>query len=766
MKKIININLSGRLIPMEDTAYDKLKAYLESLNRHFAHEEGRGEIMSDIESRIAEILQEKIRKGAHCITDEDLEGVIALMGRPEEFDDEPSTEGQAANASDSGNNSSQTGSQQQTGFKTGTKRLYRNGNDKILGGVCSGIANYFNIDPAIIRIIFAVCLFAGFGFILYILMWMFIPSSSAMESNISKRLYRNPERKVLGGVCSGLAAYFNIELWIPRAIFAAPFILSLIFGIAHRGWWFDFDFFPFFISGSFTSTMFVAYIILWIVLPEAHTTYDKMNMRGEKIDVNTIKNTVKGELETFKTRAEQMGDELKTRAKEWGEEVKDRAQSLGNEMKGFAQSRSSAIAGEAAPIARNVSEGFGHVIGVVFKAFFLFIAGVILFSLIVGLIALFGSGFDILSFKNYLVEGGLENFLLWATLLLFICLPIVGILLWIIRRIAGVRSGNKYLGYTFGILWVLGWIFASWFAATVGNNFSRKGWVEEKVALTQPVNGKLIIDVERPRRFSGDDWSDFDDAMSVSADSIFLSSVRVSVIKSQDNEYHAELVKFSRGSNANVAAGLAERISYPVSQKDSLLLMPDGFSIYRGTKFRNQQVMLVIHVPVGKKIRIDHSVNGFNWFSVGYNRRGRNWNYNDMYDGDEGGFARWETDEDMVMTAAGNLEPVNKKPGSRRNENNNDVNNDENQNNNENRNDPQYRYPDNRNNNRSDSLKPADPQKDTGNIRPARQAQISLPDQPREDHAIPEEEPVENKNFSHLYPFTGMLVQNSLTAAQ
>ena len=83
MKKIININLSGRVIPIEDSAYEKLQAYIESLRRYFAHEEGRDEIINDIESRIAELLFEKVRKGAAAITDEDVNSIIASMGRPE-----------------------------------------------------------------------------------------------------------------------------------------------------------------------------------------------------------------------------------------------------------------------------------------------------------------------------------------------------------------------------------------------------------------------------------------------------------------------------------------------------------------------------------------------------------------------------------------------------------------------------------------------------------------------------------------------------------
>src|SRR6478609_4438185 len=99
MKKIININLSGRVIPIEDSAYEKLQAYIESLRKYFAREESRDEIINDIESRIAELMSEKVRKGASTITDNDVDEIATSMGRPEDFDAvEPETVASAQEA--------------------------------------------------------------------------------------------------------------------------------------------------------------------------------------------------------------------------------------------------------------------------------------------------------------------------------------------------------------------------------------------------------------------------------------------------------------------------------------------------------------------------------------------------------------------------------------------------------------------------------------------------------------------------------------------
>jgi hypothetical protein len=87
MKKIININFQGRVIPIEETAYDILKHYIESLRRYFAGEEGRDEIINDIESRIAELFSDRLKRSTTCITDEDVNSVIAGIGRPEDLEE-------------------------------------------------------------------------------------------------------------------------------------------------------------------------------------------------------------------------------------------------------------------------------------------------------------------------------------------------------------------------------------------------------------------------------------------------------------------------------------------------------------------------------------------------------------------------------------------------------------------------------------------------------------------------------------------------------
>jgi phage shock protein PspC (stress-responsive transcriptional regulator) len=649
MKKIININFHGRVVPIEETAYDILKQYIESLRRHFANEQGRDEIINDIENRFAELFSERLKKDATCITDDDVNAIIVSMGRPEDFDQEDMP--QNGNAS-SGNTGSQGSSQQtkQEQFAADEpRRLFRSENDKVLGGVCGGLANYLRIDPAIVRIIFTLITVGGFGsgLLIYIILWIVLPSRS-LALNIRKRLYRNPDNRVFGGVASGLSAYFHVDVWIPRLIFSLPLIIGIVTSI-FRNTWFDFDPGPVFITGGFGGTLFITYIILWIVLPEAVTASEKLEMRGEKVDLESIKNTVKSDLEGFRNRASEVGSEMKERAQQFGNEFKQATQQF---------------ATEAAPIARRTGTGIGHAIGVLFKAFFLFIAGVMAFVLIMVLIGLLFSGVGVLPFRNYLLAGFWQNFLAWLSLILFLGIPAIALLTWLIRRIMGVRSRSHYLGYVFGSLWVIGLVSFLTLVGMMVNNFRTKASVEDEVSLVQPDKGKLVVRLaEEKVSYYGSDWFGFNwnndgPFYSLREDSVMMTTVRVNLIKSSDSAYHLRLVKFSHGNNPFTAKDLASRIQFNVRQKDSILFLPQGFAITPDMKFRNQQVLVVVAIPVGRRVLVDESIEDYHWFSINVNRRHRGWNidWNDDWDNS----FSWDSNVEYVMTNNG-LERMDKK---------------------------------------------------------------------------------------------------------
>jgi len=663
MKKIININLSGRVIPIEDSAYEKLQGYIESLRRYFANEEGRDEIINDIESRIAELMNEKIRKGADSITDADINEIISSMGRPEDFDAvEHETVAAGAQAQQ------KTSSETYAGKKRG--RLYRNTSDKILGGVSSGIANYLDIDPAVMRILMLLFVFtAGFGILLYIILWIVLPARD-LDNYAGKRLFRNPDNKVIGGVAGGLAAYFNIQAWIIRLIFVSPLLLNIIFG-TFNGIFFAWhrDIFPNLVIAPFTGTFMLAYIILWMVLPEARSPFEKMEMRGEKVDVNRIRQNVQ----------EGMGD-VKTRMQNWSDEVKTSAQELGGKGRVWAT--------EVADNVRPAARGIGHIIGVIFKAFFIFVAGCIALSLFAALMVLIFGGVAAGPINNFLWTSNLQKLSAWGTLLFFITVPVVAFMTWLIRRIVQVRSRSHHLGWIFGGLWVIGWICAITFAASIAKDlrvYDRTDPIE--VPVSQPVKGKMLVRVSEPQvRYSGSLWWIHDDnaGWDITDDTMKYSNVKIRVGKSDDSLYHVRLYKYSAGSSLSNAQNRAARTAFNVSSQDSILNLSSALTIDRDSKFRGQGVIVEIEMPTGKKINFDESVlDAYNpWVVRRSVKAGRYWSRRWQSDWDYDDFFNLQADVDYVMGEDGVLFDPSKP--SKKNKTNDDYrddnNNDERQN--------------------------------------------------------------------------------------
>jgi len=166
MKKTVKINISGVFFNIDEDAYHVLQNYLAHVNRKFSAEPERKEIISDIESRIAEILQGKITNQKQVITKEDIDEVIDIMGKPEDFDNE----------------------QDQKRPYSYSKRLYRDPDNRVLGGVCSGIGAYFNLDPVIFRVLFVVLLFAwGVAGLIYVVLWAFLPAAYTTAEKLEMR---------------------------------------------------------------------------------------------------------------------------------------------------------------------------------------------------------------------------------------------------------------------------------------------------------------------------------------------------------------------------------------------------------------------------------------------------------------------------------------------------------------------------------------------------------------------------------------------------
>jgi phage shock protein PspC (stress-responsive transcriptional regulator) len=190
MKITFSVNLGGYSFNIDEDAYAELKRYLKNLELHFAGEDSSSEILSDIETRIAELFRTKLTNYKQVINIEDVHQVITVLGTPEDISD---TEGPTTREK-----------------------------------------------------------FSSPGY---------------------HRMYRDTDHRAIGGVCAGMAAYWDIELWLVRLIF---FILAMM-GVG-----------------------ILIYLILYIVLPEAKTTAEKIEMKGNPVNIHNIKDSVKKEFETVR----------------------------------------------------------------------------------------------------------------------------------------------------------------------------------------------------------------------------------------------------------------------------------------------------------------------------------------------------------------------------------------------------------------------------------------------------------------------------------
>lgn len=635
MKQVININFHGQVVPIEVSAFDLLKQYTASLNNYFANEEGKEEIINDIESRIAELFQERLKKGVTCITDDDVNAIIKSMGRPEEFEGEDST----AYSQSSSSSSTTAGSQQyqQTpGPAEVHKRLYRDENDKILGGVCAGLANYFGIDVVIVRIIFVVLAISfGFGLIPYIILWVAVPSSATkVIGGTRKRLFRDPEDKKIAGVCSGIGNYFGINPWIPRVIFLLPF-LSFVFNWSH---WGMFDF-PNFLRVGFSPGALLIYIILWLVIPEAGSTAEKLEMKGEKVDLNSIKNSVVEEMKG----------------------VQQRAEKLGHEARAFAEEKGKTMGAEMGSVARRSSRSLGDIIVFIVKAFAYFILGCFGFAFVIALFAFAIASIGVFPLKDYLLTDGWQNVFAWGTLIFFIAIPVIGIITWIIRRLAKAKTNRKVLRFTFFGLWLIGLFCFIAMIVSIAKDFKSVSSInEQEIALSNPRVNKLEITNNSPsKKYYRNNSLRFEPFQNFDEDSMPIENVTIKIIKSPTDSFRVTMIKMANGSNRRNADTLASLIKFNATQKDSLLVLDKGITITKVDKFRNQRIIITVYVPVGKQIKVNNNVG---WgHNIHFNGPWNNSDFDIDIDDEERG---WDENVDYVMKANG-LYRLNGKPADK-----------------------------------------------------------------------------------------------------
>ena len=206
MKKTFTINIGYSIFNIEEGAYEVLNSYLNSIKTYFSTIDNDSEIIKDFELRVAENFSSKISSSKQCINLNDVREMIQIMGSLDDFKEIYSDNGTETTNEDKKSN-----------------KLFRDSSNRIIAGICSGIAEYFKIDPIIIRIIFFIAV--PLNLIIYIILWMGIPSKD-FDPNLRKILYRDKENGIFGGVAKGLSNYLKIDVNIIRVVF----VVSLFFG--------------------------------------------------------------------------------------------------------------------------------------------------------------------------------------------------------------------------------------------------------------------------------------------------------------------------------------------------------------------------------------------------------------------------------------------------------------------------------------------------------------------------------------------------------
>jgi phage shock protein PspC (stress-responsive transcriptional regulator) len=587
MKKTISINIAGIVFYIEDDGFEKLNAYLKAIQKYFSSYEGSKEIVEDIEARIAEKFWAKQKADdKQAISLQDVEGLIASMGSVSDFeaieeDEDLAMVGEKKEANSfasgetklSGTFNNDYSSQSEKGsyeynyrHEAGSRKLYRDTKRKLLGGVCAGLAHNLGFDPLWVRLVFLLLFlgigpitagfFSGVTFILYIACWIAFPANTMLEEDERiRKFYRNPDGKVMGGVLSGIASYTGWDLGMLRLVS----VLSI------------------FLFGS----GLIIYVVLWAIAPEAKTLTDKMQMSGEPITLENIESNIK---KTFN--------------------VDDKTENAISKLLLL-----------PFRVASQVFKALGPFAEFLVSAGRIFVGGIMSFTGIVTIIALFFSLFVSMSAIDnmpvYLFDIPLGLFGRDASSLMLIggflafAVPMfviawAGISLVIRKNLFTPTVWQSALG-----VFVVGLLITMYTGVRYARNFARESSVEK--VLSYPIDSKTPI-------FAMNN-NDFD----------FKWRPEIDIEGYDGTTIKIEQIFRAKGKDNKDAEKNAMDIDYKIVQTDSTLTFDDKFEIKETGRYRKQEFKVKIYVPFEKEFVITQN------FSFNLNNRpdGR---YFDDYD--------------------------------------------------------------------------------------------------------------------------------------
>ncbi len=579
MKKNISINISGIIFHIEEDGYDSLRKYLDSINQYFGSFEDSSEILADIENRIAEIFLSKLNEGKQVITLEDVNGLIATMGNVSDF--KAAEEQEFANSEPKAEKREERSSAYSQ--PSAHKRLFRDQKRKIVGGVCGGLGHYFSIDPVWPRVLFALLVIGSYGglILLYIILWIALPASEELDDEVSvKKMYRDAEKKVLGGVASGLAAFFGADITLIRLLF-------VVFG---------------FIGGL----GFILYIILWIALPEANTITEKMEMQGEPVTLSNIESSVKKSLNEKDTEESTLAKIILFPFRA----IAAVLTALGNAL---------------GPIAKLFFELIRVVIGLAILATGLafLVSIVITFGVFLGLFSTsllpeyWGSDIQGLAFPMDAIRN---TFPVWSMIAAFVVvlIPSLGILLSGASILAKHSFFNSAVGWSMLGLFIMGVLMLSFTVPKMIYSFKEEG--EYKTEKVFDLKGKTPI--LKMSEVGLDDYNMTD-----------------LTIKGYDGKEIKLVQRFrAQGTTRKNGAENAQMVDYKVVQQDSVITFDSNMTFKKEAKFRAQRLDMELFIPIGQTFVIEEDlwrlIDNNHWDYDGY----RDSNFNKTWKMTDQGF--------------------------------------------------------------------------------------------------------------------------------
>jgi phage shock protein PspC (stress-responsive transcriptional regulator) len=487
MNKTVNINLGGMFFHIDEDAYQKLTRYFEAIKRSLSNSSGQDEIIKDIEMRVSELLNEKQKTDKHVVAMKDVDEVIAVMGQPEDYRiDEEGTENTSANFTSTSN----------------TRKLYRDKENGMIGGVLAGLGHYFGIDKVWLRIFLLIMLFA----------------------------------------------------W---------------------------------------GTGVLAYIILWIVMPEATTTAEKLEMTGEPVTISNIEKKVREEFETVSEKFKNANYD------EMGNRVKTGAEKIGSSFGNFI------IA---------VLRAFSKFLGVILIIIGLFI----LAALFIAVFTLGSSSIIEVPWQGFIEAGNFTDYPVWTFgLIMFFA---VGIPFFFLSLLGfkllspNLKSIGNIAKYTLLAIWLISVSLAITIGIKQATAFAIDGRVVQKETFKLNPADTLYIKFKHNDYFakSINDHNDFKITIdSTGNDVIYSNQVSFRIAKTDAKLPYIQIEKEAKGKTLFEAKQRAEKIKYSYKIVGNQLILDNYLLTDLKEKFRNQEIEITLYLPKETLFKADSSLQDY-----------------------------------------------------------------------------------------------------------------------------------------------------------